>query len=481
MRRTKHKPCLAFVLCAFLALLLSTTNFAQPLKTYTVKNGKMYIQLPRDIKPAALDSFIVQYDLADLGLKTFLKTAKADSLQKFGWRIDANNEAGIVLSKALEPFDALNDLNEKLLSKNSVEPLFPAVNNGLLFGANRFRNKASFYQGDSIVRFFLRGRTDAHKAVLAGSFNNWNPDQLFMKKTDSGWIYAMKLGAGKYWYKFIVDERWTVDGDNLLSENDGRGNTNSVFFRPNTFFHLSGFTNAKKVFLSGSFNDWKPNELLMKQTLNGWDLPLYLAQGTHAYKFVVDGRWYADPENKEKIPDGVGDYNSVIRLGKPHLFILKGFENSKNVLLAGSFNQWRSFECPMRKTASGWELPYTLGPGNYSYKFNVDDKWISDPANPLSSSASGNSFLIIEPNYTFRLKGMKEAKSVFLTGDFNDWDPRAYPMKKEGDDWVFRVHLFAGKHLYKFVVDGKWIIDPANKLWEQNEFGTGNSIIWMEQ
>ena len=54
-------------------------------------------------------------------------------------------------------------------------------------------------------------------------------------------------------------------------------------------------------------------------------------------------------------------------------------------------------------------------------------------------------------------------------------------MKHEGDEWVFRVHLSAGKHLYKLIVDGKWIIDPYNKLWEQNEYGTGNSIIWTDK
>jgi len=39
----------------------------------------------------------------------------------------------------------------------------------------------------------------------------------------------------------------------------------------------------------------------------------------------------------------------------------------------------------------------------------------------------------------------------------------------------------AGKHKYKYLVDGKWITDPNNKNWEQNEFGTGNSIIWVEK
>jgi Glycogen recognition site of AMP-activated protein kinase len=54
-------------------------------------------------------------------------------------------------------------------------------------------------------------------------------------------------------------------------------------------------------------------------------------------------------------------------------------------------------------------------------------------------------------------------------------------MKRVGDEWIFNVHLYPGKHLYKFIVDGKWILDPGNKLWEQNEDNTGNSVVWMEK
>ncbi len=53
-------------------------------------------------------------------------------------------------------------------------------------------------------------------------------------------------------------------------------------------------------------------------------------------------------------------------------------------------------------------------------------------------------------------------------------------MKREGDEWVTSVYLEKGKHLYKFLVDGKWIRDPANKNWEENEWGSGNSVLWLD-
>jgi hypothetical protein len=53
-------------------------------------------------------------------------------------------------------------------------------------------------------------------------------------------------------------------------------------------------------------------------------------------------------------------------------------------------------------------------------------------------------------------------------------------MVKQGSKWIFPVFLHKGKHTYKFIVDGKWILDPVNKLYEQNEFGTYNTVLWIE-
>ncbi len=181
----------------------------------------------------------------------------------------------------------------------------------------------------------------------------------------------------------------------------------------------------------------------------------------------------ADPANPDRLPNEYGDFNSVIRLGKPYLFELSGFPNAGKVLLTGSFNNWRTDELLMRKTNEGWQLPYTPGPGNFEYHFLVDGKVVRDPK---------NSYLIIDPNYTFRLKGgYPGAKQVFLAGDFNNWKPKMLAMQREGNDWVFTVHLSAGKHLYKFIVDGEWIRDPGNALWEQNDQGTGNSVLWTDK
>lgn len=445
----------------------------------------MYIEISKQANTAQLDNFITQYNLADIPLKQFIQTNSGDSLIKLGWKIEKNTGQALAISKAIMAFDKINDPADKIIFSEkhpTFSERFPAVNNGLLYGYNEFKNKPSFSVNNNTVTFFLRGYPNANRVMLAGSFNNWSPEALQMQKTANGWSADVQLNPGKYWYKFIVDGNWIVDEDNLLRENDGMGNINSVYFKTNVVFSLSEFANAKNVFVAGSFNNWR-KELKMTKTTAGWILPVYLAQATHTYKFFVDGVWYAEEKRTERLPDGKGGYNSVIEIGKPHIFKLDGYTNAEKVMLSGSFNHWRTDELFMQKTGDGWQLPYVTGPGNYEYKFIVDGKWITDPVNPLTvnnEAGTKNSYLIIEPNYTFRLKGYSNARSVFLAGDFNNWSPQTLAMGKEGNDWVFSVHLYAGKHLYKFIVDGKWMIDPGNKLWEENEYGTGNSIVWIE-
>lgn len=471
-------------LCLCICILLCNINgITQPVvKKYGVRDGKMVIELGKQISQKDLDEFIRNFDLADLDLKTFLKTNKTDSLQKLGWFVEINNKALVVLSKPLFSLDVQGNASERIIFAEhppSTNDILPTQNPAVRYGYNRFKNKNPFIIKDSVVIFYLRNHLKANQVLLAGSFTNWQQDAFRMTKTDSGWIAHVKLGAGKHWYKFIADGEWMTDADNLLRENDGKGNINSVYYKTNVNFFLPGFSGAKKVYLAGSFNNWKPKELLMNRTATGWELPVFLPNGTHTYKFIADDQWYADPNNTERLPDGAGAYNSVIKLGQAFTFKLNGYTNAKQVILSGSFNGWKEDELNMHRTATGWELPYVIGPGNYEYKFIVDRTWIADPANPLKGN-DGNSFIIIQPNYTFRIKA-PNAKKIILAGDFNDWNPNSLLMKKDGDYWTFPVYLSPGKHHYKFIVDGEWIRDPANKLWEQNEFGTGNSVLWIGQ
>ena len=53
------------------------------------------------------------------------------------------------------------------------------------------------------------------------------------------------------------------------------------------------------------------------------------------------------------------------------------------------------------------------------------------------------------------------AKSVCLVGDFNNWNPTATLMGRRVDGWWFvQVLLPHGHHRYRFLVDGRPILDP---------------------
>jgi len=83
----------------------------------------------------------------------------------------------------------------------------------------------------------------------------------------------------------------------------------------------------------------------------------------------------------------------------------------------------------------------------------------------------------LKGNTTFRLKGYADASIVALAGSFNGWNQSEYILGREGDEWVCRVDLEPGKHAYKFIVDGNWLLDPANPNTEDDDYGVKNSVI----
>ena len=208
---------------------------------------------------------------------------------------------------------------------------------------------------------------------------------------------------------------------------------------------------------------------------------MYLNDGTHTYKFIVDGNWITDPANPDQMTDGTNNTNSVIRFGEAHTFRLDGFHDATNVYLAGSFNDWDGGEIAMERSFEGWQLNYILAPGTYEYKFVVDGNWISDPANTLKVGKGEfvNSVLYFKSNYTFTLRGFESAERVLISGSFNGWDEWNYQLELKDGIWSFPIYLNNGKHTYKFIVDGEWLLDPGNDLWEENEHGSGNSVLWI--
>jgi len=70
---------------------------------------------------------------------------------------------------------------------------------------------------------------------------------------------------------------------------------------------------AKKVFVAGSFNDWKPEQTPLVAAGNGrWTRALKVAPGRYEYLFVVDGQWLPDPNARQSVENPFGGRNSVL-------------------------------------------------------------------------------------------------------------------------------------------------------------------------
>jgi hypothetical protein len=469
---------------AFMAITVFSPAQFDPSSISRVKNGKIEFLLDVRWTDAQKKEVGKLFNLdSSLWLKINLNTSEVQ-LDSVPWKVKHISQFVVELSKNIEdkPVFHFNENDVFLIDENW--PVAPGYvdQEKVIYGANRFKNPFNFQYSNGKAQFYLQGFLKTKQAYIAGSFNNWDPLKTSMQKVDSGWVVNIPLPAGKYFYKFILDGNWMEDPNNQVSENDSQGNINSTIYCSNFLFNLKGFAKARKVMVAGTFNNWDKKELKMNPVPGGWSLPVYLKDGTYSYKFLVDNEWITDPSNMVTRTDGKGNQNSVIGTGEEYIFRLNGFLDAGRVFLAGNFNNWDPNELMMEKTGNGWQLPYKLAPGNYEYKFIMDGRWIPDPANPYCTGSGEfvNSCLAFKADFTFVLDEFPDAHEVKVTGSFNNWNPEGYRMVKKDGKWTFPVYLSPGKYVYKLIVDGKWIIDPTNKLWEDNEYGTGNSVIWIQ-
>lgn len=467
-------------------LVTGTLVHAQfdPKKVCRVEDGNLIFTLDKrwNAKQRREIVKIFNLDSARLSAAFALKPSQKDSC--YSWRtrkLDANR-----IELTLEPCKITPGKGNAdkiiLLDDQWFKHATTVDRESVPYGVNRLtRNTIVQLQGNR-MRFFLPGNHHAKRVFVSGTFNAWSTTQTPMRASDSGWTVTLNLEPGRYAYKFIVDGKWINDSYNKLREDDANAGYNNIFYCYNHKFVLNGRPNARKVLVSGSFNQWNESELRMIRFRNSWVLPLFLREGTHAYKFIVDGEWITDPANKVTRTDGMGHANSFIGIGDTLFFSLKGYPNARKVVVSGNFNGWNKEELAMDKTRGGWQLPYVLAPGNYEYKFIVDGEWIIDPSNPFTTGPRDaiNSYMVVKPNYWFRLEQHSDADRAIVCGSFNNWSQVDYRMDLRQGTWWFPVYLRPGKYTYKFIVDGKWILDPTNTLWEENEFGTGNSVLWIE-
>lgn len=118
------------------------------------------------------------------------------------------------------------------------------------------------------------------------------------------------------------------------------------------------------------------------------------------------------------------------------------------VFVLGDFNGWKKNEDSRMHNINGvYTKEYSLSPGEYAYKFNVNGKWIKDEtAEKFASDNFGgeNSIVVIEEadkilrHIHLEYPASPGVKTVAISGSFNKWSPMKYEMikKKMGFNWI---------------------------------------------
>jgi Glycogen recognition site of AMP-activated protein kinase/Domain of unknown function (DUF3471) len=161
-------------------------------------------------------------------------------------------------------------------------------------------------------------------------------------------------------------------------------------------------------------------------------------------------------------------------------FILDVFVEKDQLWIKPSHSPKTQLEA---KSADSFVITAVNGP----ITFSRDAKGLVESLTIAPSPASGAKPLIakkltlpapsLKGNTTFRLKGHPNARVVAVAGSFNEWNQSQVLCGKEGEEWVCRIDLAPGKYTYKFIIDGDWILDPANPDTEEDERGFTNSVL----
>jgi hypothetical protein len=125
-----------------------------------------------------------------------------------------------------------------------------------------------------------------------------------------------------------------------------------------------------------------------------------------------------------------------------------------------------------------WYAGGDLGFSSYMLRFpdqrttilvlsNIGDGNTTRYARAVADLVLDSAFALPAPstrgNTEFVLRGHASARTVFVAGDFNQWEPWTTRLARRGDRWVGRVQLAPGTYAYKFVVnDTTWVRDATN-------------------
>lgn len=322
MKYDFSNTCQYWLLSAFAMLAAWNLAMAQQVpKSYFFDEDEVVFEFDRRAYLEAVNGQTGEtVDFADLDIEEVVVTGDFRNWSKDGWRMEKIGRNRFQLRKKIEDFTDEFTWDFKFLVNGRywVGPEKPSFNPKM--HANDFLEdvyQLNLYEASPSpvgnALFTLSGYEAAREVVLSGSFNGWNERRLKMNRVEGGWQLRLELPPGRYEYKFIADGLWLHDPANPKKIRNQHGTFNSILdIRKEVTFRLAGFSDARRVILAGSFNDWNERKTRMERKDGAWQISLDLAGGKHYYKFIVDGEWMTDPANPLKEKDWRGNVNSVL-------------------------------------------------------------------------------------------------------------------------------------------------------------------------
>ncbi|MEO6970458.1 MAG: glycogen-binding domain-containing protein [Chthoniobacterales bacterium] len=149
---------------------------------------------------------------------------------------------------------------------------------------------------------------------------------------------------------------------------------------------------------------YQPTVTSRFQTTGAKDLQVSFDQASLQLQIRVEPAAHGLIDLPFQVNDGAESKEGVITLAvrspQAHEFVYHPAGKPATVTVGGSFNGWSKEATPPRVDESGvYRVTVPLEPGSYSYKFIVDDRWTTDPDNPIHEPdgfGGNNSLLKVE-------------------------------------------------------------------------------------
>lgn len=249
------------------------------------------------------------------------------------------------------------------------------------------------------------------KIYVAGSFNGWDLLNLPMSRSDgdnwqSDYIYLEK---GRHSLKFANTADWSGDdwGDTYGLAGIARLSTGDqpavTFDAPQAGYYIFRFNNAtlhysierQKMYIGGTFNDWKPANLPMTfSDPHNCSAFVYLKAGDHVMKFANTSNWSGDDWGGFHGFSGTAQKSTdknifitfnVSKAGYHQIHfndatLAYSIERIVSMYAAGTFTGWDLSRLPMIQVDNAnWRTePVVINAGNHEMKFANTPNWSGD-------------------------------------------------------------------------------------------------------